>query len=72
MVNEKKIVLISDRGLSKSSQTFVEHPPIMASKIKSYITSIKNVRKRLLDTYPGCKFAFQEVDEFGKLLREYL
>lgn len=70
MVNDKKITLVSNRGLSKETQIFVEHPPILASKIKSYITSIKNVRKHLLDTYPGCKFAFQEVDEFGKLISE--
>ena len=40
MVNDKRIVLVSDRGLPNSSQTFVEHPPV-ASKIKSYLTSIK-------------------------------
>ena len=70
MVNDKKITLVSDRGLSNQTQIFLEHPPILASKIKTYLTSIKNVRKRLLDTYPGCKFSFAEVDEFGKLIRE--
>jgi len=70
MVNDKRIVLVSDRGLPNSSQTFVEHPPIMASKIKSYLSSIKNVRKQLKETYPDCKFTFEEVDEFGKLIRQ--
>lgn len=70
MAVDKRIVLVSDKGISNKSQIFVEHPPIMASKVKSYLTSLKNVRKRLLDTYPGVKFSFKEVDEFGKLIRE--
>ena len=64
MSNDKRIVLVSDKGISNKRQIFVEHPPIMASKVKSYLTSLKNVRKRLLDTYPGVKFSFKEVDEF--------
>jgi len=67
MVN-RMVVLTSNRGLQNGSQKFVEHPPILASKVKTYLTSIKNIRKQLLETYPGCKFSFEEVDEFGKLV----
>jgi len=40
MVN-KMVVLTSNRGLQNGSQKFVEHPPILASKVKTYLTSIK-------------------------------
>jgi len=64
----KKVALISDRGLPNKTQYYVEYPPVLASKIKSYLTSIKSVRRNLLDTYPGVKFSFAEVDEFGNLI----
>jgi hypothetical protein len=70
MYKNKKVALISDRGLPNKTQFFVETPPIIASQIKACLASIKSVRRNLLDTYPGVKFSFAEVDEFGKLIRE--
>ena len=68
MVNNKKVVLVSDRALPNKTQVYVEHPPILASKVKRYLNAFREIRKNISGTYPGAKFFFVEVDAFDKPL----
>ena len=68
MTIDTKKVLVSDRGLKH--QVFVESPPVVAGKIRSYINSFKEIRKTVKETYPSAKFYFREVDELQKPILE--
>ena len=61
---------MSDKGRPEKRQLFVEHPPVVASKVRSYINSFKEIKKVVRDTYPDAKFYFKEVDEFEKPIIE--
>ena len=50
-------VLVSDRGLKH--QVFVEHPPVVAGKLRSYINSFKLIKENIRETYPDAKILFQ-------------
>lgn len=69
MTIDKKIVLVSDKGLNKR-QLFVESKPVVAGKIRSYINSFKQIREAVKDTYPTAKFYFKELDELEKPILE--
>lgn len=66
MLNDKMVVLCSDRGLPNKTQVFVEHPPMLASKVRFYVSILKQIRSRLRETYPTAKCYFYEVDAFEK------
>lgn len=69
MTIDKKIVLVSDKGLNKR-QLFVESKPVVAGKIRSYVNSFKQIREAVKETYPSAKFYFKEVDELEKPILE--
>ena len=69
MTIDKKVVLVSDKGLNKR-QLFVESKPVVAGKIRSYINSFKEIREAVKETYPSAKFYFKEVDELEKPILE--
>jgi len=69
MTIDKKIVLVSDKGLNKR-QLFVESKPVVAGKIRSYINSFKQIREAVKGTYPTAKFYFKELDELEKPILE--
>tara|TARA_Y100000589_G_scaffold205034_1_gene193436 strand:+ start:438 stop:686 length:249 start_codon:yes stop_codon:yes gene_type:complete len=54
-------VLVSDRGLKH--QVFVEHPPVVAGKLRSYISSFRVIKDNIRETYPDARFYFKNVDE---------
>ena len=54
MTIDKQKVLVSDRGLKH--QVFVESPPVVAGKIRSYINSFKQIKEAVRETYPSAKF----------------
>ena len=64
---DTKKVLVSDRGLKH--QVFVESPPVVAGKIRSYINSFKQIKEAVRETYPSAKFYFKEVDELNMQLK---
>jgi len=69
MTIDKKIVLVSDKGLNKR-QLFVESQPIVAGKIRSYVNSFKRIREAVKETYPTAKFYFKSVDELENPILE--
>lgn len=68
MTIDKQKVLVSDRGLKH--QVFVEHPPVVAGKIRSYINSFKRIKDAVRETYPSAKFYFKEIDELSMELKQ--
>tara|TARA_B100000959_G_C14842193_1_gene566533 strand:+ start:495 stop:707 length:213 start_codon:yes stop_codon:yes gene_type:complete len=70
MTIDKKVILVSDKGIPEQRQLFVEHPPVVASKIRSYINSFKEIKEAVRKTYPSAKFYFKDVDEFEKPIVE--
>jgi len=69
MTIDKKIVLVSDKGLNKR-QLFVESKPVVAGHIRSYINSFREIRDAVKETYPSAKFYFKEIDELEKPILE--
>jgi len=61
-------VLVSDRGLKH--QVFVEHPPVVAGKLRSYINSFKVIKENIRETYPDARFYFKDVDELSMQLQQ--
>ena len=68
MTIDKKKVLVSDRGLKH--QVFVEHPPVVAASLRSYINSFKRIKEAVRETYPTAKFYFKDVDELSMELKQ--
>ena len=69
MTIDKKVVLVSDKGLNKR-QLFVESPPVVAGQIRSYIGSFKRIREAVKETYPSAKFYFKSIDELENPILE--
>jgi|TARA_B100001094_G_scaffold283548_1_gene296354 hypothetical protein len=69
MTIDKKVVLVSDKGLNKR-QLFVESKPVVAGKIRSYVNSFREIREAVKDTYPSAKFYFRELDELENPILE--
>ena len=69
MTIDKKVVLVSDKGLNKR-QLFVESKPVVAGHIRSYINSFREIRDAVKETYPSAKFYFKEIDELEKPILE--
>ena len=61
---------MSDKGIPEKRQLFVEHPPVVASKVRSYINSFREIKKAVKETYPTAKFYFKDADEFEKPIVE--
>jgi len=59
----RRVVYCSDRGLPKHTQVYVEHPSILASQVKKYMSILKKIRKTVKETYPNAHFKFIEVDD---------
>ena len=68
MTIDNKKVLVSDRGLKH--QVFVEHPPVVAASLRSYINSFKRIKEAVRETYPTAKFYFKDVDELSMELKQ--
>ena len=68
MTIDNKKVLVSDRGLKH--QVFVEHPPVLAGKLRSYINSFKVIKHNIRETYPDARFYFKNVDELSMQLQQ--
>ena len=68
MTIDKQKVLVSDRGLKH--QVFVEHPPVVAGKLRSYINSFKVIKENIRETYPDARFYFKDVDELSMQLQQ--
>lgn len=64
---DKKVVMLSDRGLGANKQSFLEHPPILASKLGKAKAHLKQIRAELRETYSPIKFWFEDVDENPKI-----
>tara|TARA_R100001463_G_scaffold58170_2_gene110454 strand:- start:1612 stop:1821 length:210 start_codon:yes stop_codon:yes gene_type:complete len=60
---DKKLVMMSDRGLGANKQAFAEHPPILASKLGKAKAHLKQIRRELRGTYTDIKFHFVDADE---------
>ena len=60
---DKKVVMVSDRGLGANKQSFIEHPPILASKLGKAKAHLKLIRKDLRETYAPIKFWFEDAEE---------
>ena len=60
---DKKLVMMSDRGLGANKQAFIEHPPILASRLSKAKAHLKSIRRELRGTYTNVKFHFVDADE---------
>lgn len=64
MADIKKVVMLSDRGLK--NQSFIEHPPIIASRLGKAKAHLMSIRAELKETYSPIKFWFSDADEISK------
>jgi len=66
-MGDKKLVMMSDRGLGANKQVFAEHPPILASKLGKAKAHLKQIRSELRNTYSNVKFHFIDADELTEI-----